>query len=202
VLVPGLAACGVIAVPLAITYLWRGGGREAVMAAFEWHAHVRQPNHSSLLALLTAPERWAWFDLGARPGLERVFKVLQLAPGFLLALLPLRTPRALILCALTATLSSIVFSEFFSPQWVLWITALGLYLAPRYRALLALLVALELAMYLQLPWFYYHVYATGEDGAFWAVTNARMILLLVLLAAAALLAVREVLRPQRPLLLV
>ena len=53
-------------------------------------------------------------------------------------------------------------------------------------------------MYLQLPWFYYHVFATGEEGAFWAVTNVRMTLLFVFLAAALALTLREALRPQRP----
>jgi hypothetical protein len=197
VLVPGLLAALAIALPLAITYAWDGGGSEALAAAFEWHKNVRQPNHSSLLALLTAPDRWAWFEPASRSSLESVFKLLQLLPGVLLALLPLRTPRALISAALTATLCAIVFSEFFSPQWVLWVTALALYLAPRQRAALVLLVALEVVMYLQLPWFYYHMHATGDARGFAAATNARMLLLLVFLAAAALWTLRAAFRPQR-----
>lgn len=198
VLAPGLCAACAIAVPLAVTYLWRGGGAEAVTAAFEWHKNVRQPNHSSLLALLTGPESWGWLAPEARPGLERLFRVLQVAPACLLALLPLRTPRALLFAALTATLASIVFQEFFSPQWVLWITALGLYLAPRSRTVLVLVVALEVVMYAQLPWCWYHLQATGEEGSFRLVTDARMALLLVFLAASLVLTLRAALRPQRP----
>jgi hypothetical protein len=200
--IPGALAGLVILAVLGVTFAWRGGGMDAVTAVFEWHRDVRKPNHSSFLSLLSnprhpegaAPRGWGWLDRARRDDVERVFKLLQLAPGFLLALLPLRSTRALLLGCLAATLCTIVFSAFFSPQWVLWVTALGLYLAPRHRAILALVVALELAMYLQLPWFWYRLQATGEGGAFWAVTDVRMALLLALLATALVLFLREVRR--------
>lgn len=196
--VPGALAGGVIAALLGVTYVWGGGGVEAVRSVFDWHANVRQPNHSSFLALLTNPERWGWFDASQRPALERAFKLMQLAPGFLLAFLPLRTPRALLLGCLTATTFSIAFSEFFSPQWVMWITALGLYLAPRHKVLLALIFALELVMYLQLPVLWYRAQETGEAGAFWTVSSVRMALLLVMIATALALFTRELLRGRDP----
>ncbi|MEM7309631.1 MAG: glycosyltransferase family 87 protein [Planctomycetota bacterium] len=192
-IVPGALAGVVIVALLGVTFFWHGGGVDAVRFVFDWHANVRQPNHSSFLAILTNPDSWGWFEPSARGSLERVFKLLQLAPGFLLALLPVRSNRALLLGCLTATLFSIVFSEFFSPQWVIWVTALGLLLAPRSRLLLALVVALEVVMYVQLPYLWYAAQASGDFASFWTITSVRMALLLVFLAVALALFVRELL---------
>ena len=204
--VPGALAGAVIVALLAVTFVWGGGGMDAVTAVFEWHANVRKPNHSSFLSILTnprdpgapagvfAPQGWGLFDRDKRDALEGLFKPLQLAPGFLLALLPIRSNRALILGALSATLFAIVFHEFFSPQWVLWLTALGLYLAPRFKVVLALVVALELVMYTQLPWLWYRMQESGDPGGFWTVTTIRMALMLAFLAVATGLFLREVLR--------
>ncbi len=197
-LLPGLVLSLVIAGVLAITWFWHGGGADAVTFVFRWHAETRQPNKSSLLVLLTSPERWGWFAPAARDTIETVFKVLQLAPGFLMALLPLRTARSLLLSCLAATLCVVTFSEFFSPQWVIWITALALLAAPDYKTLLALLLALEAATYLQFPVFHGHAYASGDFAGFWLANSLRALLLLAFLAATLLALARSLARPRPP----
>jgi len=156
---PGLVAGLVIGAILAFTFAWKGGGLDAVLALPAWYRTERLPNHASLLAQLCHPERWAWFGPEARDSLERLFQLVQLAPA-LLAFAPLRSNRALVLACLVATLTMILFSEFFSPQWVLWVTALALYAAPRWRRFLWLVLALEVVMYLQLPLFYFEALAS------------------------------------------
>ncbi|MFT7465445.1 MAG: hypothetical protein ACI9EF_003812 [Pseudohongiellaceae bacterium] len=174
VLFPGLIVVAVIVTVLGICWAWDGGGLEAVKFVFDWHANVRKPNHSSLLHALTHPDRWGWLQASARPQLELLFKALQLAPGFVLACFVIRTRRALLLGCLAATLGSMVFSEFFSPQWVIWVTALAVLLAPTQRRFLALLVGLELVMYLQLPLFHHHSQAVSEFSGFWFVNSLRI----------------------------
>jgi hypothetical protein len=199
---PGLVLSGVVFACLALTWVWGEGGWEAVRFVFDWHAEVRQPNKSSLLMALTSDQQWGLFDASARPTLEKVFKLLQLAPGFALALLPLRTPRALIAACLAATLCAVLFSEFFSPQWVLWTTALSLLLAPRWRRFAVLTVALEVLLWLQMC-FHSHVYAAGlVDGAmsptwtpFWVVNHVRIGLMAVFLAVSVATMLSEVRRP-------
>src|SRR5690606_12993158 len=150
------------------------------------------PNKSSLLVALTSEERWGLLDAATRPALERVFKVLQLAPGLLLALLPLRSARSLVLAALTATLCAVTFSEFFSPQWVIWTTALSLLLAPRWRRFALLTVALEVLLWLQM-FFHTHAYAARllDEASnptwpwFWAVNQARIVVMVLFLLVAA-----------------
>ena len=194
-LVPGALAGAVVVSLLGVTFLWHGGGVEAVRFVFDWHANVRLPNHASFLSILTSEQGWGWFGAETRPGLERVFKVLQLAPGFLLALVPIRSGRALVSGCLVATLFTIVFSEFYSPQWVLWLTALGLLLAPRQRSVLAAILALELVIYLQLPWLWYAAQASGDFDAFRVISSLRMILLLAFLVLAAALFAGRVRQP-------
>ncbi|MBI4881402.1 MAG: DUF2029 domain-containing protein [Planctomycetes bacterium] len=196
VLAPGLILCAVIAAVLSITWIWHGGGADAVTFVFRWHAETRQPNKSSLLLLLTSPERWGWFAPTARDALEAVFKVLQLAPGFLLALLPIRTARSLLLSCLAATLCVVTFSEFFSPQWVIWITALALLLAPDHKTLLVLLLALEAATYLQFPLLHGHAVAGGDFAGFWLVNGLRASLLLAFLAASLVALFRSLASPR------
>lgn len=186
---PGLVLSGVVLACLGLTWVWGGGGWQAVRFVFEWHAEVRQPNKSSLLMALTSDQQWGVFDASARPALEKVFKLLQLAPGFALALLPLRTPRALIAACLAATLCALLFSEFFSPQWVLWTTSLSLLLAPRWRRFAAITVTLELLLWTQM-FLHSHVYAVGlVDEAssptwtpFWVVNHVRIGVLALFLA--------------------
>ena len=199
---PGAVLGAVVFACLAITWLWGGGGWAAVRFVFDWHAEVRVPNKSSLLMALTSDQQWGLFDASARPGLEKAFKLLQLAPGFALACLPLRTPRALIAACLTATLSAVLFSEFFSPQWVLWITALALLLAPGWRRFAVLAVALELLLRAQML-LHSHVYALGlVDGSmsptwapFWAVNSLRTVAMLVFLGVSLWTLLGEVRRP-------
>jgi hypothetical protein len=201
---PGLVLAGVVSACLGLTWVWGGGGWDAVRFAFEWHAEVRQPNKSSLLMALTAPEQWGLFDASARPALERAFKLLQLGPGFALALLPLRTPRAQIAACLAATLCAVLFSEFFSPQWVLWTTALSLLLAPRWRRFALLSLALELLLWLQM-FLHSHVYAVGLVDAgmrptwapFWAVNHVRIAVMALFLALTLATLLVELRRPAR-----
>ncbi len=197
--VPGAIVGAVVVACLGVTYAWGGGGWDAVRFVFDWHAEVRRPNKSSLLVTLTSDAQWGLLDATARPTLEKVFKFLQLVPGAMLALLPLRTARAVILAALTATLLAVTFSEFFSPQWVVWTTALSLLVAPRWRRFAALTAALESLLWLQM-FFHAHAYATRMlDEAsnptwapFWAVHHVRTVVLLLFLAVAAGTLIAEV----------
>ncbi len=191
VLLPGLVVGAVIASVLAITYLWHGGGLPAVTALFEWHRAVREPNHASLLALMTSADAWGWLPLEARAVWMDRFSLLQLVPPFLIALLPLRSRAALIEAALLATLGMVLFSKFFSPQWVLWIVALAILRAPRRRIYLLLIVALQVVIYLQLPVFFFsgmEAMRRGEaeamGAAFWYATNTRVALLFAFYLAA------------------
>lgn len=201
----GLAAGAVIALILGVTYLWQGGGLDAVLALPRWYVEDRMPNHASLLAQLTHPRRWGWVDPAGAGWVERLFQLVQLAPA-LLFFAPLRSDRALILSALVATLTMILFSEFFSPQWVLWVTALALYVAPRWRRFLWLAIALEAVMYLQLPLFYFEALGSGvpfgayheapEFARFRLITDVRIALVALFLVVTAATLVRE-LRAQR-----
>lgn len=201
---PLLVLAGVVLACLGLTWVWGGGGWDAVRFVFDWHAHVRQPNKSSLLMALTSPEQWGLFDPSARPTLEKAFKLMQLGPGFVLAFLPLRTPRALITACLAATLCAVLFSEFFSPQWVLWTTALSLLLAPRWRRFALLSAALELLLWLQM-FLHSHVYAVGlVDAAsrptwapFWAVNHTRIGAMALFLAVTLATLLSELRRPAR-----
>lgn len=205
--VPGLVAGLVILVLLGVTFVWKGGGLEAVLALPNWYLHERNPNHASLLAQVTHPERWGWFNVAQRGGVERVFQLIQLVPAAI-AFLPLRSNRALVLAALVATLTMILFSEFFSPQWVLWVTALCIYVAPGLRRFLVLAVALELVMYVQLPLLYFEAiasrvpteqfYTAPEFAPFRAVTDVRIVLVAVFLAVALWSLAGELRRQRQP----
>ena len=180
VLIPGSITAAVILAILSVTFFWRGGGLAAVTAVFDWHLNVRVPNHASVLSIATNPDAWGWFGMEQRPLLEKVFLGLQLGPPFLIAFLPLRSRRALLEACLFATVGMVFFSKFFSPQWVLWVTALALLLAPRRRLYAVLIFLLQVVVYLQLPVFYYEG-VVFEDGvqktsaAFRIATDMRVI---------------------------
>ncbi|MCZ6596270.1 MAG: hypothetical protein O7B99_01380 [Planctomycetota bacterium] len=191
VLKPGLITAAVIVSVLATTFVWGGGGWAAVWELPRWHLEERKPNHASLLSLLTSERAWSLLPSSAAPALDKVFKVLQLLPGLALAFFPMRSVTRLVLGCLVATTSMVIFSEFFSPQWVIWITALAILVVPRLRWLLLPVVVLELVMYLQLPVFHHHAQATGEFGGFEVVTTVRAIWMLLFLAAAIVAFVRS-----------
>ena len=203
---PGAVTAAVIAAVLAFTYLWQGGGLDAVLALPNWYFSERQPNHASLLAQLRRPERWDWFDTQSSSTVERLFQLVQLAPA-LLALTPLRSKRALVLASLVATLTMILFSEFFSPQWVLWVTALGLYIAPRWKRFALLVIALEIVMYTQLPLFYFEAHSSGAPLGTWHsapeferfrwITDVRISLIAAFLVVTLATLARELWRGQR-----
>jgi hypothetical protein len=187
------AACGLVCVlVLGITYGYAGGGEagfEAVTGVYRWHDEERKPNHSSVLALMTASERWGWLPLEARERWEQIFKVLQFVPALLLGALGLRTRAAWLHALCFSTLSCVIFQKFFSPQWVLWILPLALPLVGTLRAYKWLYPLLALLIYVQLPLLYYHDGAVTAQGfelsaRFWYVTNARVALLFVLWGAA------------------
>lgn len=190
VLLP-LSVAALAAAAVAAVFTWRyGGGLEGFWFPFEWQGQRREPNHASLLALMTNAERWGWLDYAWRDDLERVFRVLQVLPALLLALVPLRTERAFLLAGLVALGAAVSFSQFFSPQWILWLAPFALLLAPSARGLLALFVAFDVVLYVQLPVLHYHCTALGQFDAFWNVTALRTAVQFALLgAAAALLAV-------------
>lgn len=173
VIAPGLVTTAVVAIVLSITWFWGDGGFEAVRFLFDYHRNERVPNYSSLLSALTDPERLAWLPRNDE-GVRTLFTLLQLAPGFVLACLPLRSRDAFLHACLAATLSAVLFSKFFSPQWICWGTAVAVLLAPRHRLLLIMLVLLELLAYLQLPVSHYHGAATGDRGLYYVVNAVRM----------------------------
>jgi len=189
VLLPGIAAALVIVSVLAVTFVWHGGGVPAVTAVFEWHRSVRVPNHASLLVILTNPAAWGWWPESIRDNLSTWFQALALLPPLGLALLPLRSRAAWLEAAILATCGMVIFSKFFSPQWVLWIVALALLRARERPVYLALVVALQVAIYVQFPLTWYAGGAeTGvidDGGRFWLATSTRVVLLFAFQAVAA-----------------
>lgn len=183
VVFPGLAVVAVIVPVLSITYFWNDGGFDAVRNVFDWHRSTRQPNHASLLGILTSPESWGWLDFEDRTWLTTLFQALQLLPAFALALLPLRTRAAWLEAAILVTCGMVIFSKFFSPQWVLWIIALAVLRVRERPIYLWLIVALQLAIYVQLPVAYYWSiaeYGTSAGGQFFRLaSDARVVLLFV-----------------------
>lgn len=183
VIVPGLAAAATLAVILGITFFWDGGGWAAISYVYEHHAG-RPPNPPSLVYALRSPERWSWVPAGVAKGIESLLPALQFAPALLLALFPIRSRRTLLLGALCVVLGFAQFGKVFSPQWVCWVVPLALLLAPRSRLCVALVVLLQLLIYVQIPVLYYE--RMGVPGAtlanadaFWAVCDLRIMLLFV-----------------------
>jgi hypothetical protein len=182
-ILPGLSALAVCLAVLGITWVWDGGGREAVEAVYRTQMG-REPNPPSIVAALTSPSRWGLFTLADVDWLGKAFMLLQFLPAVLLALFPIRSRRALLLGCLAVVLGFMQFGKVFSPQWICWVTPLAILLAPASRACLLLIVAAELAIYVQIPVFFYE--AIGRPGAlgrgspaFWAACDTRIAVLLV-----------------------
>ena len=188
VLFPGLAVVAVIVPVLSVTYFWHDGGLEAVRNVFDWHRSTRQPNHASLLSIVTSPEAWGLLSYEDRNWLTPIFQALQLLPAFALALLPLRNRAAWLEAAILVTIGMVVFSKFFSPQWVLWIIALAILRVRERPVYLVLIVALQVAIYLQLPVAYYWSiaeYGSSAEGHFFRIaSDARVVLLFAFQAVA------------------
>ena len=177
--VPGLLAGGVCLALLGVTWLWDGGGLEAVTYVYSHHMG-RAPNPASVITALV--HRWGWVSPDGQPGLERVFTALQFLPAALLALAPVRDRDALLRGCLAVVLGFVAFSKVFSPQWILWINPVALLAAPRSRAVLAFAVVLDLAIYVQSPLLYYEglsVTAAGfsQSTAFLRACDLRIVLL-------------------------
>lgn len=202
VLRPGLAAALVCLVVLAVNFVWDWGGLPAVLHHYRWHIE-RPPNAGSLVFALAAPGRWEWFPRDATPALVKVLTAVQFLPAILLALLPIRSRKALLLGCLTVVLAFTLFTKDFSPQWIVWITPLAALLAADSRAGRVLLVLLAVVMYVQMPLLYYARF--GQPGqpedastAFWTVNDTRIALMALFLAWAAAAFVRAVRRDRRP----
>lgn len=186
-IVPGLIAGAVCLTLLCVTFVWDGGGIEAATYAYKHHA-ARGVNQSSILAALTRPDRWAVVAPQAQASLSPVFTALQFLPAALLALLPIRSREALLSGCLLVVVGFVTFSKVFSPQWILWIAPIAILLVPGRPVLLALLVALELLLYLQLPVLHYGGPAEVDGqpallqplAAFWTVCDLRIAVLAAL----------------------
>ncbi len=182
--VPGLVAGFTCAAILAVTWFWDGGGLDAVKYVYTLHAG-RNPNPSSLVSALTAPHRWGWLTNDDRSWLGLAIAALQFGPAVVLALFPVRSRHAMLWGCLTVVIGFVTFSKVFSPQWIVWITPIAILLVARSKVLLALLVSLEVLIYVQMPVMYYAGPAE-VDGApalmqplegFWAVCDARIAVL-------------------------
>jgi hypothetical protein len=199
VILPGLSALAVCLAILGVTWMWDRGGREAVEYVYR-NQMGRDPNPPSIVAALTVPGRWGLFTLEDEDWLSRAFMLLQFLPAVLLALLPIRTRRALLLGCLTVVLGFMQFGKVFSPQWICWVTPLAVLLAPRSLPCLLLLVAAELATYVQNPVIFYE--AMGMPGittrgtpAFWAACDTRIAVLFAFWAWSFAAFLRTVLLP-------
>lgn len=126
-----------------------------------------------------------------RPRLEALqtaFLVLQALPLLLGLVLPIRTPRAVASFCFAAGLQFVLFAKFYSPQWIVWITALGI-LGATSRVDLWFLAALDAVTYLQFP-VLYHLDPAGETPwgrggvIFFTVVGLRVALTAVLLVRA------------------
>ncbi|HVQ27248.1 MAG TPA: glycosyltransferase 87 family protein [Planctomycetota bacterium] len=204
VLGPGLAAAGVIVAILGITFLW-GGGWDAVTYVYSRQGD-RVHNPPSLAAALLEPWRWGVFPLASFPAVYRVLFVLQVLPAVALACAPVRSPRALVLGCLCVVLAFAQFGKVFSPQWICWVAPLAVLVAPGSRMALALLVALQFLIYLQIPVLYFARMtdpasagqgAGGLQGAtaFWAASDTRIALLALFWAWSCWAFLRTVCRP-------
>ncbi|HTE04856.1 MAG TPA: hypothetical protein VK824_01580, partial [Planctomycetota bacterium] len=181
VILPGLTAAAVCLAVLAVTWSWGHGGLPALRYVYE-NQMGREPNPPSIVAALTVPTRWAVFALADQGWLSRLFMAVQFLPAFALALFPIRTRRALLLGCLTVVLGFMQFGKVFSPQWICWVTPLAILLAPRSVPCLLLLIAAELAIYVQIPVMFYEAIGTPGAGGrgtpgFWAACDTRIALL-------------------------
>jgi len=182
VIAPGLSAAAVCVAILGITWFWDNGGLAAIKYVYATQMG-RDPNPPSLVAALTVPSRWGVFTLADQGWLGKAFMLLQFLPAALLALLPIRSRRALLLGCLTVVLGFMQFGKVFSPQWICWVTPLAILVAPRNLPCILLIVAAELAIYIQIPVLFYE--AMGMPGgtlnrgtpAFWAACDARIAVL-------------------------
>jgi hypothetical protein len=204
VLAPGLAAAAVIAAILGVTFA--SGGWEAVKYVYAAQGG-RVHNPPSLAAAILEPWRWGLLPLSAHPSVYRVLFLLQVLPAALLALVPVRSPRALILGCLAVVLAFAQFGKVFSPQWICWVAPLAVLVAPASWVALVLVVVLQVLIYVQIPVLYFarmtdpafaQLGAAGLEGAtaFWVVSDARLLLLALFWAWCCWAFVRTVMRPE------
>jgi len=203
VLTPGLCALAVILAILAISF--SGGGWEAVT-----HAYLSQGgrvhNPPSLASAILEPWRWGLVPMSYYATVWRLLFLLQVLPAAVLALFPVRSPRALVLGCLCVVLAFAQFGKVFSPQWICWVAPLAILVAPGAWVPLAAVVVLQILIYVQIPVLYFSrmtdpAYAAlGADGlqgatAFWVVSDSRIALLALFWAWSCWAFLRTVLRP-------
>lgn len=100
-------------------------------------------------------QRWFPEDLKdggpAEKWILRALSILQFAVFFLALVIPMRSKAQLIRWVCFGTVVFVMFAKFYSPQWVIWTTALA---APymRCKGLMVTTVLLELLIYVQLGW--------------------------------------------------
>lgn len=204
VLVPGLAASAVIVAILGVTYA--SGGWEAVKYVYSAQGD-RVHNPPSLAAALLEPWRWGAVSMSHYATVWRTLFLLQVLPAVAVALFPVRTPQALVLGCLTVVLAFAQFGKVFSPQWICWVAPLAVLVAPGAWLAAALLVVLQILIYVQIPVLYYArmtdpanagLGAHGLEGAsaFWIVSDTRLVLLALFWAWCSWAFVRTVMRPQ------
>jgi hypothetical protein len=163
---------GVVATLLATTLLaW---GPDSLLAPYRYHLG-RDDNLSSAFHLLFRVLNPVPVD-SLEPW-KAAFLALQLLPFAAGFVVPLRSGRDLASFSLAASLVFVLFAKFFSPQWIVWITALAL-VAMRRPTDLFLLAALDAATYLQFTVFFQ--IAPGGPG-FHAVVGLRVLLTIGLL---------------------
>jgi hypothetical protein len=156
VLVPGLLAAAVCLGILAITWCWGGGGRGGVEYVYGPRGQGdRTPNPGSIVYAMTSPEMWAWFAPSQIDTVARWASIAQFLPAVLMACVPLRSRRALLVACLVVVLGFMQLGKVFSPQWIVWVAPLAILVGSETKVALALLVASDVAIYVQTPLLFY-----------------------------------------------
>ena len=205
VLLPGVVAALLCVAILGVTYCWDHGGMAAVTWVYKKQG-FRPPNPPSLVWALAGPGRWGWVPEAAMDRLTGALQWLQFLPGFALALLPVRSRRSLLWGSLVVVLAFAQFGKVFSPQWVVWVAPIAVLLAPVSTASLLFNVVLQVLIYVQIPVLWYATMRSGPAdlepgagaGAFWAVCDARIVLLFLFWAWSLGAFLRTVLRGRQP----
>ena len=166
VLVPGLLAAAVCVAILAITWVWHGGGLEAVAYVYGPKGQGdRVPNRGSLVYALCSKDMWGWFKARDEDWVGRWATVAQFLPALVLACVPVRGRRALVAACLVVVLGFMQFGKVFSPQWIVWVAPLAILAGVGSRWALVLLVLGDLLTYLQTPLFFYEFVDNPEYTA-------------------------------------
>jgi hypothetical protein len=156
VLAPGLLAAAVCVAILAITWFWHQGGLEAVAYVYGPKGQGdRVPNRGSIVYALCSKYMWRWFEPKDEALVAHWATIAQFLPAAVLAWVPVRSRRALVMACLVVVLGFMQFGKVFSPQWIVWVSPLAILAGASSRWALALLTLADLLTYLQTPVFSY-----------------------------------------------